>query len=135
MKEQLLVLCLVCATVTGHAQQSVYTDKELARKPVWISMIKDSAVNFFAAEHAYTVYFAHHEKPEGEEEVIGDHRQKEKHPGKKERMRLQQADAMRLEIKKYERWHDRMLPYVQADGTIMPPAKRLEVWRSQRAGK
>lgn len=135
MKYTFFGFCLILLTNSVFAQHSAYSDKDLAKKPLWISMIKDTAVNFFDAEHAYTVYFQHHDMPGGENETIGEHQKSEKRPSKKELRRLQDQDNMRMEIKKYQRWHDRMLPYVQADGTIMSPAQRLQVWRDNKVKK
>jgi len=45
---------------------------------------------------------------------------------------MQQENHMRIEVKKYERWHQRMLPYVQTDGRILTPSERLQIWKDQQ---
>lgn len=119
---------LVLASVKGSAQVA-YDAKEYARKPVWIEMIKDTAVNFFEAEKAFNTYFKHHEKPEGEAEDIGEHKKREKYPSKKEQREMQRENRMRMEVKRYEHWRDMIRPYVQADGSIPGPTKRLQIHR------
>ena len=116
-----------------HAQQlKAFTEKDYARNPIWISMIKDTTTNFFEAEKAYKIYFQHHEKPGGEHDIIGEHSKESKSPSGKELHRLQSEDHMRMEVKKYERWRQKMLPYVQEDGTILTPSQRLQIWKDHK---
>ena len=135
MKLGYLTLCLVFVVHSSNAQNKTYSDKDFARSPIWISMIKDTTANYFVAERAFKLYFEHHAKPEGENDEIGEHAKSEKYPSKKEMRKLQEQDKMRMEIKKYERWHDRMFPYVKADGTILTPSQRLQIWRDNKATK
>lgn len=114
------------------AQQNNQTDnKDYAHSPFWINMIKDTSANFFEIEKAYNTYFEHHEKPGGENEVIGERNKKEKYPSKREQRRLQAENTMRIEVKKYEHWRLTMLPYVQPDGHILTPTERLKIWNDQ----
>jgi hypothetical protein len=133
-KTYLLVLC-TCLFYFARAQHTAYTEKDFARRPVWISMIKDTAVNYFEAEHAYKVYFQHHENPGGEDDEIGMHEAREKNPSKKEQRKMQADNHMRMAVKKYERWHDKMRPYVQADGSILSPSQRLQIWKANQSAK
>jgi len=133
MKNILLAFLMLIALPNVRGQAIAYTDKDYARKPLWIDMIKDTTTNFFTVEHAYKVYFQHHEKPLGEDDEIGEHEARQKNPSKRERKQMQAEQHMRMEVKKYERWHDRMLPYVQSDGTILTPAQRLEIWKNNKA--
>ena len=135
MKLFLPAFCLVLITNVTNAQTKTYSDKEYARNPLWISMIKDTSVNYFQAERAFKIYFEHHAKPAGENDEIGEHAKNEKYPSKKEKRRLQLENDMRMDIKKYERWHDRMFPYVKADGTILTPSQRLKIWQDNKAVK
>lgn len=135
MKLFYLTLCLVFITNITNAQSKTFTDKEFARNPVWINMIKDTTANYFVAERAFKIYFENHDKPGGENDEIGERAKSEKYPSKKEKRKLQQENNMRLEIKKYERWHDRMFPYVKADGSILTPSQRLQIWKDNKATK
>ena len=135
MKLLYATLCLVFVTNISNAQSRGYSDKDFARNPLWISMIKDTSVNYFQAERAFKIYFEHHAKPAGENDEIGEYAKNEKYPSKKEKRKLQEQDRMRMEVKKYERWHDRMFPYVKADGTILSPSQRLQIWKDNKATK
>ena len=127
-KFYLLIICC-CCTYAATAQSTVYSERDYARKPVWIEMIKDTSVNFFEAEKAFKTYFRNHDKPEGEHEDIGEHEKREKNPSKRERREMQRENHMRMDVKRYEYWRDRMLPYVQPDGHILTPADRLKIWK------
>ena len=132
MKKITLLLAILLVGYAAIAQNTkAHTEKEYARDPLWISMIKDSTVNFFEAEKAYKIYFQHHALPGGEHDVIGEHSKAEKNPSKKELRKLKADDRMRMEVKKYDRWKQRMLPYVQADGSILTPSQRLQAWKDQ----
>jgi len=133
MKKIYILLLLLCMAQLIKAQQSIqYTEKDYARSPVWIAMIKDTTTNFFEVEKAYKIYFQHHEKPDDEDDVIGDRTEREKYPSKRQQHKMQQENHMRIEVKKYERWHQRMLPYVQTDGRILTPSERLQIWKDQQ---
>jgi len=135
MRKFYSLLACVCLCYISHAQSIAHTEKDYARSPYWISMIKDTAVNYFEAEKAYKIYFQHHEQPGGEDDVIGMHQAREKQPSKTEQKKIQADNHMRMEIKKYERWHDKMRPYVQSDGTILSPAQRLQIWKDHQGNK
>ena len=129
----LVIGCCCCVLVAKAQQVTVYTDKEYSKNPLWISMIKDTAVNFFEAEKAYKLYFRHHTKPEGEQEDIGEHEKREKHPSKREQREMQRENRMRMDVKRYEHWRDMVLPYVQPDGRILTPTERIQIWQQQRS--
>ncbi len=109
------------------AQTKVPTEKDYARSPYWIAMVNDTTTNYFEAEKAFKVYFQHHAKPQGENEDIGEHAKREKRPSKKERRKIEKDNRLRMDIKRYEHWHDMMLPYVQPDGSILTPSQRLQI--------
>ena len=132
-KLMLLSICLIAGYISHAQQVNAYTEKDYARNPVWIKMIKDTAANYFEAEKAFKIYFRHHEKPEGEHDVIGERAKEEKNPSKRERRRMQEEEHMRMEVKRYEHWRDKMAPYVQADGTILTPSQRLKIWRDGKS--
>lgn len=132
-------LCvMVVATLlayNGIAQQTKYDEKDYARTPVWLDMIKDTSANYFETERAFNIYFQHHELPQGENEEIGEHAAKEKRLSKKERKKLQNDNHMRMNVKRYERWHDSMRPYVQRDGRILTPTERIAIWKAEQNKK
>ena len=135
MKKIYLAVICICLCCPALAQQAANTEKDYAQKPLWINMIKDTSANYFEVEKAYKIYFQHHESPGGENDEIGMHEAREKHPSKKEQRKMQADDHMRMEVKKYERWHDKMRPYVQADGSIRSPAQRLQIWKAHQSSK
>jgi len=92
-------------------------------------MIKDTASNFFEVEKAFNIYFSHHEKPEGEHDIIGERAKAEKRLTKRERRRMQAEEHMRMDVKRYEHWRDQIRPYVQSDGSILAPSQRLKMWK------
>jgi len=135
MKQVSLFFFLLFVVKTTSAQHVQYTDKDYAKSPVWKSMIKDTLANYFETEKAFNLYFQHHENPAGENDEIGEHQAHEKHPSKREQRKIQEEFRMRMDVKKYEHWHDSMKPYVQADGRILTPSERIAIWEAQRSKK
>ena len=133
MKRFFLIATIICMAHFAGAQAVAYSQSDYARKPVWIEMIKDTSVNFFEAEKAFNTYFEHHEKMDGEEEVIGERSERQKYPSKRKQRKMQEENHMRIEVKKYNHWHDKMLPYVQSDGSILTPSQRLQIWKDQQS--
>jgi hypothetical protein len=127
-----LVLCVSLFLRAGAQQAGKYTEADYAKSPVWLAMIKDTSANYYEVEKAYRIYWQHHEKPEGEHDVIGEHAEREKIPSKRKQRKIEAENHMRINIRKYEMWHRNMLPYVQADGSILTPQQRLDIWKQQQ---
>ncbi len=133
MKRIILAIFLMLPFCCANAQQkNGNTEKNYAKKPLWITMMDDTKVNFFEIEKAYNVYWQHHEKPEGEDYEIGSYREREKAPSKRKQRRISQENDLRMAVKKYEVWHEQTLPYVQPDGRILNAEERLSIWRNQQ---
>jgi hypothetical protein len=128
MKYIYILAFLFITQPPAFAQQKKYTPADYAKSPVWISMIKDTATNFFEAEKAFKTYFAHHARPTGENEDMGSEAgRKAKHLSRRELKKIEQGNRMRMEVKRYEHWRDMVLTYVQPDGRILTPAQRLQI--------
>ena len=125
----------MCFSAFAKAQNVTYTEKDFAKKPLWIQMIKDTAANFFDVEKAYKIYFQHHEQPGGEHDIIGEHEEHPKKLTKKQLRKMQADDRMRMDVKRYEHWRMQVLPYVKEDGTITGPNQRIEQWKAERKNK
>jgi hypothetical protein len=131
----LLCLCfLLAAAPCSYAQDRSQTKEDFARKPLWIDMLEDTSANYFTVEQAFNTYFAHHELPEGEHDVIGEHHESEKIPSRRKQRRIWADNKLRMDVKHYYLWREQMLPYVQADGRILTPTERLAIWKAQGKG-
>src|SRR4051812_46212783 len=98
----LLFVGLSAAPPGAFAQKAIAPeDGSASRKPVWVAMLDDTAANYFVVERAFNDYFLHHELPEGEQEVIGEHREREKIPSKRKQRRMAKENALRMEVKRY----------------------------------
>ena len=132
-RQFVIILLLISCSQQGYGQQTAqHTDKEYARQPLWIDMIKDTATNYFEAQKAFKLYFQKHELPEEEHDVIGERRERERYPSKRKQRKMQDENHMRIEVKKYKHWEEINLQYVQPDGTILGPAARLEIWKKNK---
>jgi hypothetical protein len=136
MKSLVLIITLLAlfvSTNTTFAQDGKKaTETAYARKPLWIGMMDDTLANFFVVEKAFSTYFKHHELPEGENEVIGERRERMKGVSKRKQRRIARENDMRMAVKRYNFWHQQTLPYVQADGRILTPTERLAIWQAQQ---
>lgn len=131
MKMKIFFVTILLLPFFAIAQEiKTSTEKQYAREPIWISMIEDTLTNYFEAEKAYSIYWQHHEKPETEHDIIGERVEREKIPSRRKQRKLEAEDNMRMEIRKYEKWHELILPYVKQDGRIMYPSERLQLWES-----
>lgn len=128
----LAVACLAISLSASAQKTRPFNESLAAKKPIWISMIEDTTANFFTVEKAFDTYFKHHELPEDEHDVIGEHAEREKHLSRRKQRKLVKEDDMRMDVRRYYRWHEQMLPYVQPDGRILTPSQRLAIWRAQQ---
>ncbi len=136
MRYSLLLMPFLFSLVAfrANAQEQIkYTDKQYAKAPLWITMIEDTLTNYYEAEKAFNLYWQHHEKPETEHDVIGEHEERSRIPSPRKQRKLEEEDKMRMEIRKYEKWHELILPYVKEDGRIMYPSERLQLWESLKS--
>jgi hypothetical protein len=134
MKVNILFIIILLLPVFVTAQDiKTYTEKQYAKEPIWITMVDDTLTNYYEAEKAYTIYWQHHEKPETEHDIIGEHEEREKIPSRRKQHKIEADDTMRMEIRKYEKWHELILPYVKQDGHIMYPSERLQLWESLKS--
>lgn len=131
MKIKAFYITAMSVLIAAHAsaQSRQYTEKDYARSPLWIEMLDDTSANFFEVEKAFETYFKHHELPVSEHDMIGEHAQREKKVGKKEQRKVEEESYLRRQVKKYHRWHEKMLPWVQPDGRILGPTERLAIWQ------
>lgn len=131
MKIRNLYITLGCIflSVYSNAQATNYTEKDYARDPLWIEMLDDTTANYFEVEKAFNTYFKHNELPASEHDMIGEYKEKQKNPSKRKQIKVEQDSYLRRQVKKYHRWHEKMLPYVQEDGRILTPTERLTIWQ------
>lgn len=116
-----------------HAQtKPPAKEPDYARNPVWIAMMDDTAANFYVVERAFNTYFAHHEMPGGEEEVMIEGNKPGKRLTRRQQRRLDAEAALCFEVKRYNFWHMQTLPYVRPDGSILTPSERLAIWQAGR---
>ena len=139
MKFYLLILVTISAllpTTSIFAQNNASTlEAEAAVKPIWIDMMDDTLANFFVVENAFNIYFKHHELPEGEHEEIGERRERLKKASPKKQKRIDGENNLRMQVKRYDFWYRKTLPYVQPDGRILTPTERLAIWRAQQQSR
>jgi hypothetical protein len=131
MKIRIISIALGCVLLSIHAnaQTRTYSEKEYAKEPLWIPMLDDTLANFFEVEKAFNVYFKHNDLPASEHDMIGEHAEREKNPSKRKQVKIEQDSYLRRQVKKYHRWHEKMLPFVQTDGRILTPTERLAIWQ------
>jgi hypothetical protein len=129
----ILILMLLSSAVAAAQQSGTYTEKQYAKEPLWIDMVDDTLTNYFEAEKAYAIYWQHHEKPETEHDIIGEREERKKIPSKRKQRKLEAEDAMHMAVRKYEKWHELIIPYVKEDGHIMYPSERLQLFESLKS--
>jgi len=127
-----IAVCLFFSTPLIAQQKAHNIEKDYAKKPLWINMMEDPNVNYFEIDKAYTAYWQHHTMPETEHDIIGEKKERDKHPSKRAQRKADADNDMRMAVKKYEWWREQMLPYVQPDGHILSTEERLQIWKQQQ---
>jgi adenylate kinase family enzyme len=122
----LVAFCLL--SLTAISQENSKNEKLYAKEPVWINMIDDTLSNYFEVEKAFDTYWKYHEKPETEHDVIGEYVEREAgRVSKRKQRKIDGENTVRMAVKKYEVWHELIIPYVKSDGRIMYPSERLKL--------
>lgn len=104
------------------------------KNPAWIEMIKAQNVNYYEALKAYNLFWSNKKKPEVEHDMIG---QNKNNIGEKEHEVLSKKERKMynlyaLEIKKFEAWQRKVLPFVQEDGRILTNDEKLKLWEDSK---
>ncbi len=131
LRFSLLLLCLIALSTNAFAQKT--SSKNYAKHPVWITMMNDS-VNYFEALKAFNTYWKSRPKPSEEDEIIGEHRKKEKMGWKAERAeeRQEASNKLAFQYKRFKWWQMKVEPWVQDDGSILSKEKQQEIERKLR---
>jgi len=127
MKKATLLLTLIITNYISFSQTQ-YNPSDYIKKPVWIQMIDDEHINYFEALKAFEMYWTTHTKPEGESDM--DIKQSEKNKkrfSKRELREAREEASMRMKIKKFDWWKNKMEPFVKEDGSIMTPDERKKL--------
>ena len=124
-----LVLLLLSAKA-----QTKYNEAEFKTKPVWITMMDDSAVNYYQAVKAFDMYWAGRIKPEEDAEKGKENRGEEKERRRYEKKLAKMTAAERNEFdrvnyqyKRFVNWMHEVKPYVQAGGRILTRQQRVDI--------
>jgi hypothetical protein len=126
MKFILSIVVLLLST--GVNAQKTFTEKEYKQTAHWITMMDEPKANYFEVIKAFEMYWINHKMPEGESDM--NVRQKEKNTKRfsnKELRSARQDASMRMKIKKYYWWKEKMEPFVKGDGTIMSAEERRKL--------
>ena len=119
-------ICMLISNIL-NAQAKKKSSFDYAYYPYWIKMMDDSNANFFEVEKAFQIYFSKHELPEAEHDVIGEFNEREKFPSKRAIRKSKQENKLRMQVKKYNWWHEDNLPYVQSNGHILNAEERVRL--------
>ena len=124
-----LVLLLLSAKA-----QTKYNEAEFKTKPVWITMMDDSAVNYYQAVKAFDMYWAGRIKPEEDAEKGEENRREEKERRRYEKKLAKMTPAERNEFdrvnyqyKRFVNWMHEVKPYVQVSGRILTRQQRVDI--------
>ena len=114
--------------------QTKYNEAEFKTKPVWITMMDDSAVNYYQAVKAFDMYWAGRIKPEEDAEKGEENRREEKERRRYEKKLAKMTAAERNEFdrvnyqyKRFVNWMHEVKPYVQASGRILTRQQRIDI--------
>lgn len=134
-----IILLLLLGVVAGvaSAQNPPYSDKYLARHPVWIDMMDNPQANYFETVHAFDVFWKGKVLPVEEEEVLGDKFsvKEKKEEGFWQKLwgnrKEEEAEKYAFQVKKFHHWQRAVLPFVQEDGRILSKEEIRTLWENK----
>lgn len=137
-KHFVTAILLIGGAISLFAQQKTYSDKYLAKHPVWIDMIYKEETNYFQAVKAFDLYWKNRELPVEEEEILDSKFQKEREEDEKGffyrlfHRNEEEAKEYAFEYKRFKHWQREVEPYVQADGRILTKAEQLKIFQDEK---
>jgi hypothetical protein len=130
-----LVVAFLCIALNSGAQS--ISDAYYKSNPVWIELMNTPHVNYNEALRAFELYWANHEKPAGEHDMMSatEKEKASKSFARKKRQTSEAAVKYAVEYKQFMHWKEKMAPYVKPDGTVMDANDRLQYWETQQKNK
>jgi hypothetical protein len=132
-------LLIIISFFTSHLFAQSLTEKEYEKYPYWVSMINDSTTNYFEAEKAFNTWWSIRPLPVEEDQILGNPEAFNKKEGFFDRMFTTKKEKLEAESQEYafkykafKQWQLRMAPWVQPDGLILSPSKRLRIWEQEQ---
>ena len=123
------------ALVVGiHVYAQSQSDAYYKSHPVWIQMMEIEHVQYDEALKAFNLYWSDKEKPSGEHELFSatDPEKATKASSIKKKMNAHSpAVIYAMEYKKFMHWQQKVLSYLNEDGTVMNANERIESWKKQ----
>lgn len=143
---------ILAAMIFMGVFQTIATAQNVApmETPKWVTMMEDPQVNFFEAVKEYDSYWLTHKKPLKEAEVFDalegkgtgketaediekmEAERQQKLGPKLEGRALEEAEYLKYESKRFEKWMLEVKPWVQADGHILTYEERQAIWNKQQ---
>jgi hypothetical protein len=145
LKRTLFLAVLFAFLASPSLQAQQFSEKQIReweKKPLWIAMLDDSTANYFEVVAAFETFWKDREMPVEEKEVLGAGRDDRGDSGFLKRLfrsgekEARKEKAMRsnyqFEVKRYKHWKLLVQPWIQEDGSIVPPSEQKAIWRNAR---
>jgi len=125
---------MLALVVSMHVFAQSQTDAYYKTHPAWIQMMDKEHVQYDEAIKAFNLYWLDKEKPSGEHALFSA-----KDPEKattvqsiqKKKNAQLPAVTYAIEYKKFMHWQQKVLSYLNEDGTVMNAQERIENWKKQ----
>lgn len=132
MKLLLLASCCLLLLHSANAQL-VQTAQTL---PDWVYMIDNPSVNYYEALQSFDQFWKDRVKPVEEMEE-GDEAEQEKEELESYLKSLSVSernywDQLQYHYKRFQRWKQDVLPFVQPGGTILTDEQKAAIWYQQQ---
>ena len=136
-------LLLLCCSASA---QTTSSSTDYKKYPVWISMMKDTSVNFFETVKAFKEFFSERALPKEPNEIEGEESFEmevglEEHEGKKKSKKELRREAKKLkpnepnyaaDVRAFKGWFYGIRPWVREDGSIIGPKEQQAIIDRQR---
>jgi hypothetical protein len=118
--------------------QNSKTTRNYSKHPYWIEMMNDEKSNYFETIKAFDAFWEKRKLPKEEDDIIGQSKTKENKKTflqrwfkSKEEKEEEKIKKYALDVKKFNHWKLKVMPYVQEDGTILTAEEKLKIWKEQ----
>lgn len=140
----LVSLMCFCGSLTNMQAQSSVS----IQTPKWVLMMEDPNVNYFDAVKSYDEYWKTHKKPASEAETFDHQSERSKEASESQEQRekerleklgppmsgaeLEQAEYLKYQSKRFDKWMMEVKPWVQENGHILTYEERQTIWKKQQ---
>lgn len=146
LRNSVLVLMIICGTLSAQTGTGKYNPKKFKKEPVWIAMMNDPQANYYTTIKAFRDFWKSRVLPQEPFEAAGQEtfekevglikegeseKERERERKRASAKKLEESNRYAADVRAFKGWMQDVKPWLKPDGSIMTQAERQQVLDKQ----